>query len=353
MTERSSGAKVSSPVSPLEWLAGQMEEIRQQLPRLEEEYRKASEELGKAQVIRRHVARNPEKFSPHERENVFEQAHKLGVGRQELDGTLEALKDHLELMEKAHAWIEEAREQGRKGAEPQPSSALDVYQAVEAERLRIARDLHDGPAQVLSNLVLEAEILERLLRRDPELLSAELQEFKNSVRNAVADMRRFMFDLRPVSLDDLGLIATMRRIAAEYQDRTGVVCRFNVTGEERRMPAEIEEALYWIIQEGLTNVHRHAKARTVEVNLDVQPDRVWLRVRDDGQGFDARNYHQPSPRRKLGVLGMKERAGAVGGALEVRSHPGAQEFVGRANIGTQLKRPFVRAAILQARPLKG
>lgn len=297
----------------------EMDRVRGRLPALEEEHRKATEDLGKATVIRRHVARNPEKFSPHERESVFERAQNVAVHRQELESSIEAMKEHLELMEQVHAMLKEETSLAEGAPE---RGALEVYQAVEAERLRIARDLHDGPAQVLSNLVLEAEILERLLRRDPELLADELQEFKNSVRNAVADMRRFMFDLRPISLDDLGLISTMRRITAEYQDRTGVVCRFNITGEERRLEPELEEALYWIIQEALTNVHRHAKAKTVEVLLDIQPDRVNLRIRDDGQGFDPRDYHQPGGRRKLGVAGMKERAAAVGGSLEVRSQPG-------------------------------
>ena len=301
-----------------EHLASEHRELLKVLPNLEQDLAKATEELSKASVIRRHVARNPEKFSPHERENIFERVEGLAVRKQSLETTLEALRERLQLLDEVLPVLEPDSTGGRA-----PGSALEVYQAVEAERLRIARDLHDGPAQVLSNLVLEAEILERLLRRDPELLAAELQEFKNEVRNAVSDMRRFMFDLRPISLDDLGLIATMRRITAEYQDRTGVVTRFNVTGEERRLPPEIEEALYWIIQEGLTNVHRHARAKTVEVNLDIQRERAKLRIRDDGVGFDPRTYHQAGGRRKLGVLGMKERAGAVGASLEVRSQPGA------------------------------
>jgi two-component system sensor histidine kinase DegS len=297
----------------------EMERIKERLPGLEEEHRKATEDLGKATVIRRHVARNPEKFSPHERESVFERAQNVAVHRQELESGIEALKEHMELMEQVHSMLLE--ESAIASASPE-RGALEVYQAVEAERLRIAHELHAGPAQILSNLVLEAEILERLLRRDPELLAAELQEFKISVRNAVADMRRFMFELRPISLDDLGLIATMRRITAEYQDRTGVVCRFNTTGEDRRLAPEMEEALYWIIQEAMANVHRHAEASNVEVLLDIQPERAALRVKDDGQGFDPRNYHQPGGRRKLGVLGMKERAAAVGGSFEVRSQPG-------------------------------
>ena len=300
-----------------ERLLGDIKELTRLLPGLEQDHTKASEELAKAEVIRRHVARNPEKFSPHERENIFERVQGLAVRKQSLETTLEALRERLELLQEVEPFLRPT------GPGKESGSALEVYQAVEAERLRIARDLYDGPAQILSNLVLEAEILERLLKHDPSLLTAELQEFKNQVSNAVSDIRRFMFDLRPISLDDLGLIATMRRITSDYQDRTGVTCRFNVTGEERRLAPEIEEALYWIIQEGLTNVHRHAKAKTVEVNLNIQPDRCHLRVRDDGVGFDVRTYHQSGGRRKLGVLGMKERASAVGGSLEVRSQPGA------------------------------
>jgi two-component system sensor histidine kinase DegS len=294
-------------------------ELTEVLPGLEKDFRKAGEELAKAEVIRRHVARNPEKFSPHERENIFQRVQSLAVKRQNLETGLEALRERLELLKELQPHLGT-----QEPAAPKAGGALEIYQAVEAERLRIARDLHDGPAQILANLVLEAEILDRLLRRDPALLSAELQEFKNQVKNAVADMRRFMFDLRPSSLDDLGLIATMRRIATEYQDRTGIVCRFNVTGEEKRLHREVEEAIFWIIQEGLTNVRRHAQARTVEINLDIQKQKAGLRIRDDGAGFDPEDYQQEGGgRRKLGLLGMRERAATVAGTLEIRSQPGS------------------------------
>jgi two-component system sensor histidine kinase DegS len=293
-------------------------ELTELLPSLERDYRKSGEELGKAEVIRRHVARNPEKFSPPERENIFERVQTQAVKRQSLETGLEALRERLELLKE----VDEQLEPAERPAHKEGSSALEIYQAVEAERLRIARDLHDGPAQILANLVLEAEILDRLLRRDPALLSAELQEFKNQVKNAVADMRRFMFDLRPSSLDDLGLIATMRRIATEYQDRTGIVCRFNVTGDERRLPRDVEEAIFWIIQEGLTNVRRHAEAKTVEIMLDLQKQKARLRIRDDGTGFDPEGYQEEGARRKLGLLGMRERAATVAGNMTVRSQQG-------------------------------
>lgn len=335
----------------------------------------AEEELSQALVIRRHVARSPERFAPHEREDVFERTERLVARREELQTLLRAAGERISFVEQlrrslaaeqermaedlaarygaelasaraetsqvqdeARRWVEQLRgelelsqaelaaahaELEQRHAAPAGAlPALEIHQAVEGERLRIARDLHDGPAQVLSNLALEAEIIERLLKRDPQLVAAELQEFRNSVTNAVADIRRFMFDLRPDSLDDLGLVATLRRLTTEWQQRTDVVCRLNIVGDERRLAASIEEALFRIIQEALNNVRHHAAAKTVEVNLDFGAERVSLRVRDDGRGFDPDAEPPEGARRQLGVVGMRERAAAVGGHLDVRSTPG-------------------------------
>jgi signal transduction histidine kinase len=112
----------------------------------------------------------------------------------------------------------------------------------------------------------------------------------------------------------------MKRYTSEYQDKTGILCRFNVTGRERRLPAPIEETLYRIIQEALTNVHRHSKAKTAEVTVDMRSDAVGARIRDDGVGFNPDAY-QGRGRRKLGLLGMRERANAAGGGFSVRSAP--------------------------------
>ncbi len=347
-------------------LASEVAGTQEAIQKLETEMTEIQDELSRALVIRRHVARTPERFAAHEREDVFERAERLVARRGEISTWLTAARERLTLLEQlggslaaeqerlaveaaqARAAVEEVKAEARAyvahtqaqaqravaeaerrtqtlpalGPLPGALPALEIHQAVEAERLRIARDLHDGPAQVLSNLVLEAEILERLLKRDPELVAAELQEFRNSVKNAVADIRRFMFDLRPDSLDDLGLIATLHRLTTEWQQRTGVTCRFNIVGEERRLPSALEEALFRIIQEALNNVRRHAQARTAEVNLEIRPDRVGLRVHDDGAGFDPAEPPVGS-RRQLGVVGMRERAAAVGGRLDITSQKGA------------------------------
>jgi two-component system sensor histidine kinase DegS len=189
--------------------------------------------------------------------------------------------------------------------------------------MRIARDMHDGPAQSMANLVLQAEILERLLDRNPKQLVTELAEFKNSVRNALEETRQLIFDLRPMTLDDLGLVPTLRKFIKEYGDRYGLATRFNVVGQERRLPGNTEGVLFRIIQEALTNVHKHARAKMAEVTMSLQPNRVSVTIKDDGQGFDvARTEANLHKNRNLGLLSMRERAELEKGTLEIRSQPG-------------------------------
>jgi signal transduction histidine kinase len=324
-------SSVDRPSALLDWIDGEMARLTARLPILEQAALKAVEDLAEADVIRRHVILHPERFSPHERDSVVEKAQKVGEIRQRAEIEAESVRDRLQFcqavamaLRSALAQDEEDRKAAAAGAPPPaplPGGALAIFQAVEAERLRIARDLHDGPAQVLADLVLKAEILDRIAQRTPEALPAELEEFRSLVRNAVGDMRRFMFDLRPDSLDDLGLVATMKRFSSEYQDRTGIICRFNVSGEDRRVGSQLEEAIFRIIQEALNNVQKHSGAKTAEVVVTLQPGRIAARIRDDGSGFDPANP-PTGGRQQLGLIGMRERAEALGGRMEIQSEPG-------------------------------
>ena len=203
------------------------------------------------------------------------------------------------------------------------SASRQVFQIVEEERMRIARDMHDGPAQSMSNLVLRAEILERLVDRDPERAKAEIQSFKDSMRGVLDETRDLIFDLRPMTLDDLGVIPTLRRLVNEYKEREGIEARLSVIGTERRLPAETEGALFRIVKEALVNVRKHARARNLDVLINLQPRRVSAVVKDDGQGFDlaaveARLAREPH----FGLISMRERANLEHGQLEVLSQVG-------------------------------
>ncbi|HEY6378311.1 MAG TPA: histidine kinase, partial [Candidatus Dormibacteraeota bacterium] len=162
-----------------------------------------------------------------------------------------------------------------------------LFQVIEDERLRIARDMHDGPAQLLANLVLKAEIVERLLDHDPGLVRAELTEFKAIVRIALEETRRLIFDLRPMTLDDLGLVPTLRKFLADFAERWDIPCHFQVLGAERRIDRDQEAAFFRIVQEACTNARRHALAAAIDVTLSLSPRRITATVTDDGRGFDV------------------------------------------------------------------
>jgi two-component system sensor histidine kinase DegS len=182
--------------------------------------------------------------------------------------------------------------------------------------------MHDGPAQSMSNLVLQAEILERLVNR-PDAILGELQDFKNSVRSALDETRQLIFDLRPMTLDDLGLVPTLRKYIKEFADKHGQNVRFNSVGEERRLPGNIEGTLFRIIQEALANVQKHARARSAEVTLSLSKERVLAMIRDDGRGFDVPKVDASLARnRNLGLISMRERAELEHGKLELKSRPG-------------------------------
>ncbi len=203
------------------------------------------------------------------------------------------------------------------------SASRQVFQIIEEERMRIARDMHDGPAQSMANLVLQAEILERLIQRDPQLVVRELADFKDGVRAVLEDTRRLIFDLRPMSLDDLGLVPTLRKFIKEFGEKAAVNAQLRVMGEDVRLPGSFEPTIFRIVQEALNNARKHAKARNVEVLINFQADAVTAVVRDDGVGMDVAAVEaQIDSSRNLGLISMRERAQLEKGTLEIRSESG-------------------------------
>ena len=306
---------------------------------LEASLEQVREQAEESRVVEKHLLNNLKQFSPAEVQETFSNIREtqLTVERVQFEyETLAArraeLKDQGQFLRSASQILADLqRMYGDNGGRPVPAdgdkqfrdASRQVFQIIEEERMRIARDMHDGPAQSMANLVLQAEILERLLDRNPKQLLTELGEFKNSVRNALEEIRQLIFDLRPMTLDDLGLVPTLRKFIKEYGDRYGLATRFNVVGQERRLPGNTEGVLFRIIQEALTNVHKHARAKMAEVTMNLQPARVSVVIKDDGQGFDVvrteANLHK---NKNLGLLSMRERAELEKGTIEIRSQPG-------------------------------
>lgn len=198
-----------------------------------------------------------------------------------------------------------------------------VIEAQENERKRLAAQMHDGPAQSLNNLILQAEICERLFDTDPVQARVELGNLKNAVHVTFHRIRDFILTLRPMMLDDLGLVPTLKQYVQGFEDKTELSTNFTVMGRETRLPDHIEVALFRAIQELLNNVDAHAHATHVHVTLDFQDRQIVASVEDDGSGFDANEIQSSTQQRKgLGLSTIQERAQMLGGRVQFESRIG-------------------------------
>jgi two-component system, NarL family, sensor histidine kinase DegS len=204
------------------------------------------------------------------------------------------------------------------------SATVSIIHAQEDERKRLSRQMHDGPAQSLTNLILQAEICERYMASDPVRGKAELSNLRNMVNGTFRGVREFIFDLRPMILDDLGLVPTLRKYIQGYQEKNKFPTTLTVSGKDRRLPQEIEVALFRAIQESLTNAAQHAKATQVQVNVDLRDDTVvHASIEDNGIGFDVSSVLQAArERRTQGIAGILDRVECLGGTVVFESSPG-------------------------------
>jgi len=190
-----------------------------------------------------------------------------------------------------------------------------VVSAQEAERRRLARELHDETGQALTSILLGLRTLEEA--RSVEDAREAIGEVRELVRATLQDVRRLAVDLRPTALDDFGLVPALERLVDTFREQTGIDVELHA-GVPDRLPAEIETALYRIVQETLTNVVKHARAGRVGILLTRKAHSVSVVVEDDGVGFE------PSKTREggLGLVGMRERVTLLGGRFEIESRPG-------------------------------
>lgn len=194
-----------------------------------------------------------------------------------------------------------------------------IIKAQEEERRRVSREIHDGPAQAMANIAFRSEVCERLLDTDVERCRRELIDLREQVRQCLRETRKIIFDLRPMTLDDLGLVPTLKRILDTLKQRTRIVPELKVLGEEKRLDAYIEVGLFRIIQEALNNIEKHAEANNVYVRVDFRLKMVTAVIEDDGKGF---NMSEHVGRESFGLMGMKERINLLGGELEIKSQVG-------------------------------
>jgi len=203
--------------------------------------------------------------------------------------------------------------------------AMKIIKAHEEERSRISREIHDGPAQAMSNVVLKAEIVEKLFDVDMVKTRVELANLKTITRNSLQDVRRIIYDLRPMSLDDLGLKPTLIKYLESFMTDYGVHTEILFRGVERMLDNKtIILAVFRIVQECLSNIRKHAQAKNVTVTIEFAPKSVLLRIRDDGKGFEPERLNEVRMNTNggFGLFGMRERIDMLDGTMEFDTAPG-------------------------------
>ena len=253
-------------------------------------------------------------------DSALDAQQRLFVMRGQLE-KLQNEKSHLErfksTLEKARATSSSAMPVSSAMGSRGPLASVEMLvNAQETERQRLSRQMHDGPAQALSNFILQTEIAMRLMDVDSGQAREELNSLKASAMGTFQKVRNFIFELRPMMLDDLGLPPTIRRYADAFKEQTGLEVNVTVTGQERRLEPYLEIMLFRAIQELLGNAARHSQATSVKVIVDLGEDRVRVSVDDNGKGFDPDSIQQGN---NLGLKLIRERTEMLGGSFEIDS----------------------------------
>ncbi|HYF94352.1 MAG TPA: sensor histidine kinase [Symbiobacteriaceae bacterium] len=208
-------------------------------------------------------------------------------------------------------------------AEHRQAVAAQILRAMEEERKRIARELHDETSQSLTTIMVNLDVIEKQLTDPGDELAGRIRLTKEIAQRTLDETRRLMFDLRPSVLDDLGLVPALRWFANQRVVPRGLQVEFQASGLDARLPEELETALFRIVQEAVTNTVKHAQARRVSILLRREPGLIRAEVQDDGRGFHpVQIISKDQKDRGLGLFGMQERAALVGGSVQIDSAPG-------------------------------
>ena len=194
---------------------------------------------------------------------------------------------------------------------------IKIITAQEEERKRLSREIHDGPAQMMANVLMRADLIERIYReKGIEQALAELSDLKLTVRNALSEVRRIIYDLRPMALDDLGIIPTLKKYTSTRMEyNQGIDIKFRSIGSEVPLPKDYEVAIFRLVQECINNALKHANPTEINVKIEWATKFTNIVVRDNGVGFNTKEVKQGS----FGLIGLQERIDLIKGTMDVQS----------------------------------
>jgi two-component system sensor histidine kinase DegS len=255
------------------------------------------------------------------------QLEKFASIREQLEGQLEMLREVLGRLQ----GIEALPAGGSATAQDAPGDArggagmniIRIVQAQEEERQRLARQMHDGPAQSMSNFILQVDICQKLFDRNPARAAEELDSLKSTASVTFQRIREFIFDLRPMMLDDLGVVPTVRRYVDSFKEKNDIKVRLDILGDERRLASHREVLIFRTIQELMGMARDYANPEQITIRLDLSSTTGRIMVQDDGRGFDAESAfsgdegaHDP---RVNALITLREKFDLVRGSVAIES----------------------------------
>jgi len=338
-----------------ESLVEELVEIKKQVNTVIDEGDKLEAQARLARNRLSQVSKNFKDFSEEEIREAYEKAHKLQVEHSMLQQHEKQLRDRRDDLERRLLGLQEIIERSEalvgqisvvlnylnsdlrqvgmllEDAQQKQDFGLRIIEAQEEERKRVSREIHDGPAQMLANVMMRSDLIERIYReRGAEEGFKEIRNLRKNVRNALYEVRRIIYDLRPMALDDLGLIPTLRKYMdtiEEYNGKTKI--HFQSIGEidGHRLPPRFEVALFRLAQEAVTNALKHADANEIAVKVEVTCESITMIVKDDGKGFNIKEAKGNKDKKSFGLIGMKERVDLLGGKMTIDSKVGLGTFI--------------------------
>lgn len=324
--------------------------LSEQLAQIKEEVIHVIEEADilekKTQLSRNRLAEVSHHFTEYgekEIKEVYEQTHQLQTDlkiKQTREKTLRQKRDEIErrlktldqtierangLVSKVSVVLNYLNEDFQhvseliQDANEKQAFGLKIIEAQEEERKRLSREMHDGPAQMLANILLRSELVDKTFKeRGRAEAIKEMKSVRSMVRTSLYEVRRIIYDLRPMALDDLGLVPTIKKYLTSIEEYNQNTIIFKLHRDTERLPSKYEVALFRLIQEAVQNAIKHAQAEQITVNLEIAPRLVSAIIHDDGTGFDTNTKKENS----FGLIGMNERIEMLNGELDIQSTPG-------------------------------
>lgn len=270
------------------------------------------------------------RFSTHESsrylkkfiETLSRRTVELAAANVELSAEIAQRKTAEEALKKSELHYATLLEQSDRLQEQLRRLSRQILSAQEDERKRISRELHDVIAQTLTGINIRLAALKKNATSNTKHLDRNIARTQRLVEHSVNIVHRFARELRPAVLDDLGLIPALHSFMKNFTEQTGVRTRLTAVAAVEHLDTSRRTVLFRVAQEALTNVARHAQATHVEVSIEKRPDGISMKVKDDGKSFSADPSLPSKGRKRLGLLGMRERLEMVGGSFAVESAPG-------------------------------